>query len=114
MISNYLIQRFIYPYLQIAIWTESSDINHGIIVLQHSLKELEIWSKKWGFKFSINKTKAMIFSHKKFENNINLKINNHDIEFVNQFKFLGLIFDNRFTWNEHVNYIEAVIKVLIY
>ena len=91
----------------IAIWTESSDINHGIIVLQHSLKELEIWSKKWGFKFSINKTKAMIFSHKKFENHFNLKINNHDIEFVNQFKFLGLIFENRFTWNEHVNYIEA-------
>ena len=66
-----------------AIWTESSDINNGIIVLQHLLKELENWSKKWGFKFLINKTKAMIFSCNKFENHINLKIDNHDIEPVN-------------------------------
>ena len=80
--------------------------------MQHSLKELENWSKKWGFTFSINKAKAMIFSHKKFENHMNLKIDNHDTEFVNQFKFLGLIFNNRFTWNEHVNYCNKTTNLL--
>ena len=91
----------------IAIWIETKDVNNGISVLQQSLQELENWSKKWGFRFSASKTKAMIFSPKKTENQINLKINNQDIEYVNQFKFLGLIFDNRFNWNDHVNYIEA-------
>ena len=91
----------------IAIWIETKDINNGISVLQQSLQELENWSKKLGFRFSASKTKAMVFSPKKTENQINLKINNQDIEYVNHFKFLGLIFDNRFTWNDHVNYIEA-------
>ena len=68
--------------------------------------KLEIWSEKWGFKFSISKTKAMIFSQSKTEEHISLKINNQNIEYVNQFKFLGLIFDNKFTWNEHINYVQ--------
>ena len=91
----------------IAIWTETKDLNIGISILQHSLTELENWAKKWGFRFSISKTKAMIFSQKKIGNQRSLKINNQDIEYVNHFKFLGLIFDNKFNWNEHVNYIEA-------
>ena len=78
----------------IAIWMETKNINNGIFVLQQSLKELELWAKKWGFRFSVSKTKAMIFSQKKTENQINLKINNQDIVYVSQFKFLGLIFDN--------------------
>ena len=91
----------------IAIWLETKNINNGINVLQQSLTELENWAKNWGFRFSVCKTKALIFSHKKIENQLNLKLNNQDIEYVSQFKFLGLIFDNKFTWNAHVNYIEA-------
>ena len=55
-----------------------------------------------------SKTKAMIFiSRKKLESQIKLQIYNQDVVYVNQFKFLGLIFDNKFTWNDHVNYTEA-------
>ena len=71
-------------------------------------KKKENWSNKWGFRFSVSKTKAMIFtSRKKLESRNKVKIYNQDIVYVNQFKFLGLIFDNKFTWNDHVNYIEA-------
>ena len=56
---------------------------------------------------SVSKTKAMIFSQRKTESQTNLRLDNQDIEYVSQFKFLGLIFDNKFTWNAHVNYIEA-------
>ena len=92
----------------ITIWIETKNINNGINVLQQSLTELENWSNKWGFRFSVSKTKAMIFtSRKKLESQNKVKIYNQDIVYVNQFKFLGLIFDNKFTWNEHVNYIEA-------
>ena len=90
----------------IAIWIETKDLNNGINALQQSLQELQNWCEKWGFRFSVNKTKAMIFSKNKSEQHISLKINNQNIEYVNQFKFLGLIFDNRFTWNEHINYVE--------
>ena len=92
----------------ITIWIETKNINNGINVLQQSLTELENWSNKWGFRFSVSKTKTMIFtSRKKLESQNKVKIYNQDIVYVNQFKFLGLIFDNKFTWNDHVNYIEA-------
>ena len=51
----------------IAIWLETREINNGINVLQQSLKELENWSKKWGFRFSVRKTKAMFFCQNKTE-----------------------------------------------
>ena len=90
----------------IAIWVETKHLNNGINILQQSLQELQGWCDRWGFRFSINKTKAMIFKQNKTEQHINLKINNQNIEYVNHFKFLGLIFDNKFTWNEHINYVE--------
>ena len=58
----------------IAIWIESKNLNTGILTLQQSLGELEKWSNKWGFRFSINKTKATVFNQKNTEPHINLKM----------------------------------------
>ena len=54
----------------ITIWLETREINNSINVLQQSLKELE----NWGFRFSVSKTKAMIFAKTKLNNILVLKL----------------------------------------
>ena len=41
------------------------NVDNCVKTLQKSLDEIIKWCKKWGFKLSISKSKAMIFSNKK-------------------------------------------------
>jgi ribonuclease HI len=91
----------------IAIWITGHDLNYITSQIQKALIEIENWMDKWGFKLSINKSKAIIFNNteiKKFP--VKLKVHNEEIEYVSKFKFLGLIFDNKLSWIHHINYIE--------
>ena len=72
--------------------------------LQTVLYSVHEWCKKNGFKFSLQKTKAMHFTqisglHLKPE----LQFKNEVIEYKNSFKFLGLIWDDKLTWALHVS-----------
>ena len=63
-------------------------------------------AKKWGFKLSISKSKAMIFSNKQPKGEIKkLKLEDNTLDYVKHFKFLGLIFDCQLNWTQHINYI---------
>ena len=42
--------------------------------------------------------------------NICLKINNEEINSVEQTKFLGVILDSHFTWKAHINYIKSKLS----
>jgi hypothetical protein len=48
----------------IAIWIVGNNTEINLEKIQQALLDIENWSKKWGFKISINKSKAMIFSTK--------------------------------------------------
>ena len=39
----------------------------------------------------------------------NLKVNNNNIERVNEFNFLGVILHSHMTWNKHINHISMKI-----
>ena len=45
---------------------------------------------------------------------IEIYVNNKIIEQVNSIKYLGIIFDNKMTFREHVNFIEERCKKLIF
>ena len=63
------------------------------------------WSRKWLIEFSIEKTKAVHFSRKYKQNERYkpiLKMNNKPLEMVNDFKYLGIIFDKKLTWKTHL------------
>lgn len=71
--------------------------------------------------FSINllslnfiKTKYMIFHsiNKRVELHDNPKIGRIRIGEVNEFKYLGIIFDSTLTWGSHINYVENKVSVL--
>ena len=71
--------------------------------MQSAIDSVDKWSHAYGLQLSSKKTKAMITSYRHANNPIALKLGNQDIEYVSNFKFLGVIFDKRLTWQPHIN-----------
>ena len=71
--------------------------------LQNLLKDLEEWCRMYGFSFSVRKTKAMEFRQTKRKPwKVNLMLNNTNLEYVPNYKFLGLNFNCYLSWNHHI------------
>lgn len=63
------------------------------------------------------KTKFVAFSAGRSKNNLtcsNIQVNGQCLDEVNNIKFLGLVVDNRLSWDGHVNYICSKIASGIY
>jgi hypothetical protein len=70
-------------------------------------KQIEEWSKRWNIKISKDKTQAIYFSHRIRPSESLLTLNGRNISFVNNVKYLGVIFDKKITWRPHIELIEA-------
>ena len=95
----------------VAIWVSSKSIQYCKNQIQKALNILQNWSNKSGLKFSIQKTKAMVFTQKrnilvKHNRLLKLKIEDQEIEFVDNYKFLGVYFDSKLKWNVHIKYLQ--------
>ena len=86
------------------------------------LKLIINWLAKNKLSLNIKKSKFILFSRKGTEPIINNKLimNNHQIERINEIKFLGYIIDEKLSWKSHVNYISfkisknfAILKKLV-
>ena len=90
-----------------AVYKSGNNVNALMTDIQKSLNKIETWCDQWGFTISIKKTTAVIFTHRlKFEIKHELKLNNAKIQLSKSVKFLGLIFDSKLSWKEHVTYIK--------
>lgn len=78
--------------------------------IQSSLNAIHEWCDKNGFKISINKTTAVLFSYARSKPKIDLKIGKKPIKLEKTAKFLGVVFDSKLTWNAHINYIVEKCK----
>jgi len=72
--------------------------------MQDSLNKLKMWCDRNGFKISLDKTVAVLFTHRRDDINSRLKIGNDFVTVGNKAKFWGLIFDSKLTWNQHISY----------
>ena len=69
---------------------------------QVALNILADWAQEHNLSFNADKTKAMVFTTRyKYEKPV-LTINGKAIEYVDSFKYLGIIFDKRLSWTEHI------------
>ena len=93
-----------------ALWKKGGNIDHLVKKLQEGIDQVEKWGAEWGFKFSVEKSKVMFFSKKQISENKKLNLYGKNLERVNSFRFLGLIFDSRLTWREHVKRIVEKSK----
>jgi hypothetical protein len=80
----------------------------GERVLNADLEALHQWSDQWLVKFNCKKTTAMKMSlRKKALPNPVLILNNEQLAVVNTCKHLGLHFNNKLNWRDHVTCIVA-------
>ncbi len=96
-----------------AIWKRGRNIGCIVKKLQEAIATVEEWSYKWGFKFSVDKTKIMFFTRKKIGSEVKINLYNQELERVKHFTFLGIWFDERVTWVVHIQNIVNKCKKII-
>jgi hypothetical protein len=82
-----------------AIWKGSKNLKMLHKCIQKALDGIVEWADSWGFKLSIPKTQAILFTHKK-QKDVDIKIKGNIIKLCSEVKFLGLIFDCRLNWKK--------------
>lgn len=93
------------------IYKSSKNIKVLNKIMQNNLDAINKWSNEWGFKISTEKTVVVLFTNStKLKNKVDLTLNGKNIKVENSVKFLGLIFDQRLTWSEHIRYIKTKIQ----
>jgi len=54
----------------------------------------------------------VLFSHRRISD-IHLFLNNQPVKIDNKAKFLGLVFDSKLNWRDHITYLEEKCKKMI-
>uniref|UniRef100_A0A671TUX8 Reverse transcriptase domain-containing protein n=1 Tax=Sparus aurata TaxID=8175 RepID=A0A671TUX8_SPAAU len=72
-----------------SLWKRGKNVKYTLKKVQEALTLVEDWGRKWGFRFSIEKTKVMFFTQKKIDESIKLELYGRNLERVKSLKFLG-------------------------
>ena len=89
-----------------SIWRSGRNLKYDASILQKYFERYQNWCDVWGFRISKSKTTVVVFSKKiDPEKQIELKVDGENISFSRSVKFLGVIFDRKLTWNEHIRYV---------
>ena len=73
------------------------------VLLQLDLIFLQTWAEKWQIEFNPSKCMHLTISNKHHTIKHSCYISNHLIQKVSNAKYLGVIFDEHFTWKNHVH-----------
>jgi hypothetical protein len=96
-----------------ALWKSSTNHTFTANQVQKGVDALSTWSDEWGFNFSHEKTKYIMFSNKRSDPNIELWLKGHKLEKVNQYKFLGVILDKKLSFKYHISSVVAKCQSII-
>ena len=91
----------------------SSDPQNLQSHLKNNFKNIGKWFLDNKLTLNINKTKLMLFGTNKCLDkfsNISITYNNDLIERVDNFKYLGVIFDSQMTWLSHINHVTSKVS----
>ena len=78
------------------------------------MSKITKWSKENKLHFNDQKSKVMLISRRRKERkSIDIYLNNHHLEQVDKIKYLGIIIDSKFKFNEHIKYITERCTKLI-
>ena len=88
----------------------SSDINYLNHILESEGNRVISWLNANKLIINLTKTNCMLFSNKRGEPKINIKLNGTDIESKKEATFLGVIIDNNLNWKPHIKHISNKIS----
>lgn len=74
--------------------------------LQDTLDNLSTWALELGIEFSPEKTELVVFSKKHCNSQLQLKLLGRTITQSTVFKYLGVWFDSKCTWECHIRYLR--------
>jgi hypothetical protein len=87
----------------VAILVDGGKHDGGMVSkIQRCLNIIEQWGKRWLIKFSPEKTKGILFSKLRKSVNPVLLFEGNEIEFVGSHRYLGLLFDTKLSWSQHI------------
>lgn len=86
----------------LVIYSSSSHLGVLSRRLQCAINQTERWCTNNGFTFSVSKTAALLFSKRPTQENPNLTLYGRNINFKSSTRYLGMIFDTRLNWLEHI------------
>ena len=98
---------------ELVVTNKKSDIKEISSNINKELQAIYEWLCVNKLSLNIPKTKFMLFHHRQrgIDNMIpTLKINNHEIERVKEFNFLGITIDENMNWNMHIQKIANKIS----
>jgi len=80
------------------------------------LSKINRWSKNNRTKFNDKKSKVILVSRRKRKENKNVTVylNNKPLDQVTQMKYLGIILDQKFRFQEHIKYAAERCAKLIH
>ena len=70
--------------------------------IQKDLRSLEGWAGENALAFNPNKTKVMIFTRKRQVKKPKIYLQGVELEYVEEFKYLGITIDNKLNWRKHI------------
>ena len=76
------------------------------VPLQSTLDNLTLWARKLGIDFSPEKTELVVFSKKHNAAELNLSLSGENIRQSSSFKYLGVWFDSKGSWKQHILYLK--------
>ena len=71
-------------------------------LINEEIKYLNRWAERNNLKFSASKTVAMMITNKRRIVEQPVKIGDKDITWVKEFKYLGVIIDNKLKFQSHI------------
>jgi len=93
-----------------AIYKSGRNVKYLQRVIQRRLEDIQKWCDQWGLRISTDKTVAVLFTNSDEWKTVKLSINSTDIRIEQTAKFLGMIFDRRLTWKNHIEYVVTKCK----
>ena len=90
----------------IALWTTGSKLGHTASRMQKQRNEPAKFLFANGFKISTSKSQAVLFRRNRMDANVKLSIGHELLSLSNTATFLGIVLDERLTWNSHAQAVE--------
>ncbi|XP_075155481.1 uncharacterized protein LOC142228843 [Haematobia irritans] len=91
--------------VQLSFSSPICNLNSCVEDINRNLKLISNWAKANGLKLNPKKTKCIAISRRgiDLENITPIRVDDENVEYVTHSRNLGVIFDNRLSWNRHID-----------
>ena len=87
-----------------ALYREVNSTRDALILQSDIINHLFSWSQRWQLPLNVNKCKIINISNKKTNPPTTYFLNDSNLEWVDTFKYLGVVIDHKMKWGDQINH----------